>query len=427
VSATSGDVKAVENPDLPSLWRNRAFNLLWGSQALSDLGSSISSLALPLLTLGITGSPIQAGIVGTASAVARIAGQLPAGVIIDRVDRRRLMLVADAVSFGAYALLAWAILTDRVTLVWIVATAMITGLFTTAHMTAQFGAVRNIVPLQQVPEATARNEARLAAVNLVGPPIGGALYGFARGLPFVADAVSYLLSFIGIWLIRRPMQQERSEPHQHPVKEFLEGVKFTFTEPFLRAVLILAPPLNLAFNALAFAIIVILQQQGTPPVLIGTAETIIAVGALCGALAAPMLTRKVPLRHLVLYICWISVAVIAAGSLLTGSILLAVPMAIGIALGPATNAALFGYQAAITPDRLQGRVVSVIFTTAMSLSTVAPLIGGAFVAWWGGPATVLAISGIMAISAVAATFSKGIRSMRPLSEISREESTATAS
>lgn len=402
---------------LPSLWRNRAFNLLWGSQALSDLGSSMSSLAMPLLTLGITGSPIQAGVVGTSSALVRLLCQLPAGVVTDRIDRRKLMLVADLVRLVAYAVLAWAILTGRVTLPWIIITAMIASVFSVAHENAQFSAVRNVVPLEQVPDATARNEARGATVSLIGPPIGGALYGVARSLPFIADAVSYLLSFIGVFLIRKPMQQERSEPRQHPVKEMIEGVRFTLGEPFLRSVLLIAPPLNLVFNGLAFAIIVILQQQGTPPALIGTVETIFGIGLLGGALVAPVLARKVPLRQLIMGISWVTTAAIVVGAFLTGSILVAVPLMFAAALAPACNAALFGYQAAVTPDRLQGRVMSVIIMCAMSLASFAALLGGVLVHALGGPATILAFAAIMAVSAVASTVSKGVRKMRPLSEI----------
>jgi MFS family permease len=415
----AGDPTAHSAEKPPSLWRNKAFRLLWGSQALSDLGSSMSHLAMPLLTLGLTGSPVKAGIVGTSSAIVRLACQLPAGVITDRLDRRRLMLVADAVRLIAYALLGWVVLHGGVTLGWIVATAVITEVFSVAHENAQFGAVRNVVALTQVAEATARNEARGAAVSLIGPPIGGALYGVARSLPFLADAFSYLLSFIGIALIRQPMQQVRTEPREHPVKELVEGIRFTIGEPFLRAVLFIAPPINLAFNGISFAVIIILQQQGTPPALIGTVETGFGAGILVGALLAPTLARKIPLRWLVFGIGWAGVALMAVSAALSGSILIGIPMALAIMLGPACNAALFGYQAAITPDRLQGRVMSVIFLGAMSLSSLAALIAGVLVHAWGGPATVLTFAGIMAIAAITATTSKGIRKMRPLSEITQ--------
>ncbi|MEV0270451.1 MAG: MFS transporter [Hamadaea sp.] len=401
----------------PSLWRNKAFTLLWSSQALSDLGSSMSQLAMPLLTLAITGSPIQAGIVGTASAAVRLLCQLPAGVVTDRFDRKRLMLVSDAVRLCAYTLLAVLVLLDRVSLAWIMAVTMIATVFHVAHENAQFGAVRNVVPLDRVTEATARNEARGAAVSLVGPPIGGALFGFARALPFFADAVSYLLSFIGVALIRQPMQQERSEPREHPVKELAEGVKFTLSEPFLRAVLLIAPPINLAFNGMIFAMVVILQQQGTQPALIGFVETFIGVGLLVGALIAPRLSQRVPMRRLITGITWLGAALMASAALLTGSILVGIPVALAIMLGPACNAALFGYQAAVTPDRLQGRVMSVIFLLATSLASVSALLGGSLVHWVGGPATVLVFAGIMVIAAVAATFSQGVRGMKPLSEL----------
>jgi MFS family permease len=243
------------------------------------------------------------------------------------------------------------------------------------------------------------------------------LYGIARSIPFLADAVSYLLSFLSISLIRKPLQQERTAPAEHPITEVLEGVRFVAREPFLRAVLLIAPPINLAFNGMAFAIIVILQQQGVAPGLIGTVETIVGVGALLGAFMAPTLARRVPLRLLVLGICWVGAALMASGALLTHSILIAVPMAAAIFFGPACNAALFGYQAAVTPDRLQGRVMSVIFMVAMSLSSLAGVIAGTLVAWFGGPATVLAFAGFMAVAAVAATVSKGMRQMRPVEEL----------
>ncbi|NUR69368.1 MAG: MFS transporter [Hamadaea sp.] len=401
----------------PSLWRNRAFTLLWSSQALSDLGSSMSQLAMPLLTLAVTGSPIQAGIVGTSAAVVRLACQLPAGVVTDRIDRKRLMLVADAVRLSAYTLLGVLVLSDRVSLAWILAINMIATVFHVAHENSQFGAVRNVVPLDRVPEATARNEARQAAVSLVGPPIGGALFGLARALPFFTDALSYLLSFIGVSLIRQPMQQERSEPREHPIKELAEGVKFTLSEPFLRAILLIAPPINLAFNGIIFAMIVILQQQGTPPALIGTVETIVGGGLLVGALLAPMLSRRVPMRTLVIGITWLGTALLAGAALLTGSVLVGIPVALAIMLGPACNAALFGYQAAVTPDRLQGRVMSVIFLLATSLASLSALLGGTLVHLVGGPATVLVFAAFMGLSAVAATTSQGVRRMKPLSEL----------
>src|SRR3954471_24383254 len=93
----------------PRLWRNRVFNLLWVSQSLSDLGTAISSLAVPLLVLVITGSAVRAGVVAPPALGGGLACRLPAGVLADRLDRRRTMLLCDTVRLLAYAGLGWAI------------------------------------------------------------------------------------------------------------------------------------------------------------------------------------------------------------------------------------------------------------------------------------------------------------------------------
>jgi MFS family permease len=397
-----------------SLWRNRSFNLLWGSQFLSDLGANMSSLAFPLLVLAMTGSPVTAGVVGTGGSIARLLIRLPAGVVVDRVDRKRLMIACDAIRLLAYAGLAVLVVTHHATIPLIIVAAVIDaiggGLFNTAEMSA----VRNIVALDQVPAATARNEARGAASALIGPPIGGVLFSIGRAIPFLADAVSYAVSMIGISLIRQPLQQERTQPAGHPIAELREGLRFSWGKPFVRATILLAPALNLGFNGLIFAIVIILQHQGVAPGLIGTVDTILAIGGLLGAICAGAIQKRFSLRTTILGISWAGVALICVDSFFTHSILIAVPVAIALFLSPATNAAMFGYLAVVTPDEMQGRVMSVVFTAAMSLASIAPLIAGVLFTTLGATGTVLAFAGIMAFAAVTATVSKGIRTMGDL-------------
>lgn len=92
-----------------SLWRNREFTLLWTSQTLSDLGHAMTLPALPLLVLALTGDPVLAGLTGTVIAVTRLLVRLPAGVLADRIDRRRALIVCDVVRVIALAGLAVAL------------------------------------------------------------------------------------------------------------------------------------------------------------------------------------------------------------------------------------------------------------------------------------------------------------------------------
>ena len=400
-----------------NLWRNRDFNLLWISQSLSDLGNALSTLAVPLLILFLTGSPVQAGLVGTIGLVITAACRLPAGVLVDRIDRRRVMLACDAVRLVAYLALAVIVLDDRATLPAVIAVTVIGSACNAFFGTAEHSSLRNIVAPGQLPAAVARNEVRVYGMALAGPPIGGLLFGLARSLPFFGDAVTFLASFLGVALVRGPLQEERAELPAGHAAALAEGLRFVFGNPFLRAVLLIAAPLNLAINGIMFTIIVTLQRHGVAPAIIGTVETVVAVGGLLGALAAPSLHRRLPLPTLIRGICWAAAGFLAISALLTSSVAAAVPVAIAVFLGPASNAALFGHQAAITPDRMQGRVVSVVIVVATSVSAAAPLIAGVLIATLGSPAAVLLFAAAVAGSAIAAMVSPGIRSMEPIPEL----------
>jgi Major Facilitator Superfamily len=400
-----------------NLWRNREFNLLWISQSLSDLGNAIATLAVPLLVLALHYTPVQAGLVSTIGLVTMVLCRLPAGVLVDRIDRRRVMLACDAVRLIAYLMLAVLVLHDAATLPLVVAVTVIGAAGNAFFGTAEHSALRNIVWPDQLPAAVARNEARAYGTALAGPPIGGLLFGLGRALPFVGNAVTFLMSLIGVALVRRPLQEPRAGPPAGHTAALLEGLRFVFGDPFLRAILLVAAPLNFAIHGIIFTIIVTLQQHRTPPAVIGTVETIVAVGGLLGALAAPALHRRLPLPVLIRGICWAAAGFMAISSLLTASVLAAAPIAAAVFLGPASNAALFGHQAAITPDRLQGRVVSVVIVVATSVASAAPLMAGVLITAWGSRTAVLVFAACVAGSAVAATLSRGIRSMRPVGEL----------
>ncbi|WP_157756658.1 MFS transporter [Plantactinospora sp. KBS50] len=398
-----------------ALRRNRDFNLLWGSLTLSQLGSNISGLAFPLLVLALTGSPVQAGAVGTVAAVARVATRLPAGVLLDRVNRRTAMLVCDGVRLVAFGGLGVLVLTDHATLLLIGLTAVIESVGSAIFEIAERSALPMVVPLEQIPDAIARNSVRGAATALVGPPIGGTLFGIARALPFLADALSYLLSFIGIYLIRRPMQKDAAERERVPILRGLrDGLRFVFTHRFLRAYLFIAVSFNLAIQGTTFCLYLALRLHGVPPREIGFAEAILGLGGLAGGFLAGFLRRRLSLLALVRGICWGGAALLGVDALLAGRLVSAIPIAVVFLLLPAINSVLIGHQAAITPNEMQGRVASVLGTFAGGLATLGPLIAGAFVHGVGAPAAMIFSAAVMGVGALVATFGRGIREMRPV-------------
>ena len=150
--------------------------------------------------------------------------------------------------------------------------------------------------------------------------------------------------------------------------------------------------------------------------MIGLTETMVAAGGLLGALAAPALQRCVPFARLLSWLCWATTGFLLVSAQLTGSVAAAGPVGLAVFVGPACNAALFGYQAAITPDHLQGRVLSVIFVAAMSAAAAAPLLAGVFVTVWGSTASILLFAVVVAAAALTATLAPALRDVRPLEE-----------
>ncbi|GAB1639870.1 MFS transporter [Krasilnikovia sp. MM14-A1259] len=394
---------------MTTLWRNREFTLLWSSQSLSDLGTGVASLALSLLVLVETGSAVGAGLVGTVSMVARLVIRLPGGVLVDRYDRRRVMVVCDALRVAAFTALSLAVLAGQVSLWLILAVALVDSSAGAIFGAAEDASLRSIVPVEQLPAAVARNEARSYGTSLAGPPLGGFLFGLGHAVPFLGNALSYLVSVVAVLRIRRPLQGEREEQPQAYGAALAEGIGFVFANPFLRALLLIAAPLNFAIGGVLFTVVVALQRNGTPPAVIGLTETIVAVGGLLGAVFAPALQSRLTLPGLVRVICWAAAVLLAGSALLISNIGAAVPLAFAVFLGPACNAALFGYQAAITPDRLQGRVISIVMVVATSMAAMAPMAGGAMVATWSPSTAVLVFAAAVVGSALTATFSSGLR------------------
>lgn len=411
--------EATPAPPTP-LHRNRDFRNLWIGQAFSELGSSASALAYTLLVLALTGSPIQAGLVGSFALAARTVLGLPAGALVDRWNRKTVMLACEVVRVVALGALAAAILAGKASVPLILVIATIESAAAVLFGPAQTAALRHIVPTEQLGVASARNEARSYAAQLAGPPMGGALFSVTRAAPFLADAISYLISLISIARIKRPLQEERTQEHEPIRSSIWQGMRFLWNEPFLRATLYLGALLNGAFTGVMFVLVVVLEQRGVPAAGIGAAQSAILVGGFVGSLIAPWLQPRVRTPVLIVTICWLATGLVAASAFVPGTYTVAVLLALVIVAAPSINAGLFGYQIAITPDAMQGRVDSAGNLVAQALSPFAPLVGGLVVSRWGGGWAMGVFAAMLGIAAVIASTSRGIRSMRPLEDLAVE-------
>jgi MFS family permease len=400
--------------------------LLSAGQLLSEAGSQLTTVAYPLLVLGLTGSAAQAGLVGFAGLLPATAFGVLAGEAVDRLDRKRLMIWADAARAASVAALAVLIATGAVR-VWMVAViALVEGTGSVVFSGAQTGALRAVVPTTQLPDAVGVQQARRAAVSLVGPPLGGALFGIARALPFIADAASYAFSFVSVLAMRTPFQEARPADRSSLRARLLEGFRYLWSRPFLRTTTFLYAIGNFALPGIFLVIVVQGKRDGLSSGRIGGLFAVFAAFLLVGALASPLFRRRFSIRTIILielwtwlgsaaFLVWPDVRVLTAAIL---------PQAVAM---PVTDSVVVGYRIATTPDRLVGRVESVRKALGQVAAPLGPLVAGLLLETVSARATVAVFTACGVALALWGSLSPAIRGAPRLEDLSGHSGVGTPS
>ncbi len=395
------------------LRRNRDFVLLQTGQLLSSAGTQATAIAYPLLALALTHSAVKAGVVSFARTAPIAILAIPAGLAADRWNRRVLMIGADALRAAAMAGLAVSLLVRGVPFWVIPCVAFVEGIGTTVFNAAQPGALRAVVPMEQLPEAAGAQSGRSAAVHIVGPPLGGALFEAGRALPFLVDACSYACSTVSLLLMRVHFQEERAPEPGSARQRAAEGLRFTWQQPFLRTTAFLYGLLNFTALGLLFCIVVIGQSEGLSGGVIGLLTGLFAASVVVGSFLSPAVRRSLPVHAVLIlevwawlgcavFLLWPHAVVLAAGL---------VPVGLAV---PSTDSVVNGYRIAATPDRLLGRSESVRSAIALSAASCAPLAAGILLQHSTPRWTVACFTAWALGLAVWATLSRELRDPPPL-------------
>jgi MFS family permease len=391
----------------PPLHRNREFVALWIGNAVSWLGISISSFAYPLVVLQATGSAAKAGLVGSVLTATTFFLRLPAGALTDRWDRKRIMIVCDGGRAAASASLALALAFGRFHLWHVLIVAFLEGSLGTLFGPAESAAVRRVVAPEQRREAVALNTSRAQLPGLIGPPLGGALLSASRALPFVADAISYVVSLLAVLLIRTPL---RDPPSEHDdTRSIFEGIRWLWRRPFLRALLVWMGLGTLAFGGIGLVILVLARNRGASSIELGVMFSIMAIGSVAGALATPRLITRFSGRTLVVALAW----TLAAAMLLLlpahSAYLIGLLGAVANFLVPAVGAVLFSTIATDAPDHLQGRTTAGAIQISSMPAPLAPLAAGLLLGAVGARHTVMVYGAFLVAIAVVASLSRDLK------------------
>jgi MFS family permease len=402
-----------------SLRKNRSFLLLWLGVGVSNLGSTVAAVGFPLLLVFYGRSTVEAGWVGFAGLLPLLLIQLPAGVFVDRWDRRRTMIWCDVACLVGIGSVGVALLLDVLWLPHIMAAAFVEGTASIFYRLAERAAVSNVVAPEQLSTALSQNEARGRAAGLVGQPLSGAIFTFAKWAPFLFTAVMHTFALVSLLFIKDKFQRERVVERRDLRAELAEGISWLFRQRFLRSALLLMAVTNVLFQVLSLSMVVIVRDHGASPAVVGVIGAASGVGGVLGALSSSFVMKRVNLVTVMIgtLASW---AVLMFGiSTVPPLVPLAVLYALTTFLGALMNVVAGTYQMSITPDEMQGRIGSVGGLMASGANSLGALTGGFLLAAFSTSTTVAAISVVMFAVAVAALATPAIRAARHSQRIPR--------
>lgn len=400
-----------------SLWRNLDYLLLWSGQTISNVGTGVSTIAYPLLVLAVTGSPAQAGFISAARALIYAILVLPAGALVDRWDRKRAMIICDvgrALSLGSIALAA---ALGHLTLTLLYATSVVEVALGTFFNIAEVSCLPQVVAKEQLPDAMGRVQATDGIATLLGPPLGGVLFAVRALLPFLADALSYVVSIASLFFIRTSFQEQRSEKSRRMHEEIIEGLRWVWQQPLIRAMAFITGVNVFCGAGYTLIIIIIAQLHHAPDSVIGLIFGFGGAGGILGSVLVGPAQKRLSFAQIIVGTLWITALFWFALVALPEPILLGLITALLFFMVPFYNTAYISYRLALTPDALRGRVNSVARLIAFGFSPLGLALTGISLQYAGPRITVLIAVGVQALLALVATLNGAIRRARPLAEL----------
>jgi MFS family permease len=372
------------------LWRHRDFRNLWAAETVSQLGSQVSGLALPLVAVIVLEvSAFKVALLGVIEMAPFILISLPAGVWVDRLRRKPILVTADVGRALLLASVPVAYWLDVLTIWQLYVVGFAFGVLTVFFDVSYQSYLPSLVSREQLIEGNSKLEVSRSGAQLAGPGLAGVLVEAVKAPgAIVVDAVSFVLSAFFLFRIKAEEQAPtRAERQAGPgmKAEVAEGLRWVFGNRYLRWIAASTATFNF-FGNMIFAVYLVfaVRELGLRPGVIGLVFAVANVGYLAGALLANRLSRRFGVGP--------TIVIGASGS--TSLLLLAVaprsnPIPFLIAsqaissMGvPIYNITQLSYRQAITPRRIQGRMNSVMRFIVWGVMPLGALLGGAIASWF---------------------------------------------
>jgi MFS family permease len=347
-----------------NLWRHPDFMKLWTAETISQFGTQVTLLGLPLIAiLLLKANAFEVGLLATVEFLPFILFGLPAGAWVDRLRRRPILIIGDVGRALSLASIPIVYEIGHLTLIQLYIVAFTNGVLTVFFDVAYQSYLPSIVERDQLVEGNSKLEGSRATAQLAGPGMAGALIQWL-GAPIavIVDAVSYVGSAICVFLIRRPEPPVLVHPEgkQKIRSEIAEGLRYVLGNRLLRAIAACTASSNL-FTNMAFSVFILyaVRQLDLTPGAIGVIFGIGNIGALLGAFSGSALARKLGVGPTIV----LSAVIFGPPALLVplASPSFPYPYLVGAMFVGSFGSVIYnvnqvGLRQAITPLRMQGRM-----------------------------------------------------------------------
>ena len=380
---------------------------------VSTLGSHAAGIVYPLLVLALTGSPETVGWVTALRSTPFVLLCLPVGAMVDRWDRRRVMLVCDVGRFFVVGSLPLAMWWADPTLAHIIAVAVVEGTLMVFYNLAEVAALPRVVPRPLLPQASAYNQAGWAAAGIAGPALGTGLFQLSRALPFCVDALSYAVSAFTLWRLKgdfspTPVSLSSTVPRNLRA-EVMEGLRWLWHEKIVRQMALLTGSMNFVESAIPLLLIVMAQRMGASAAQIGLIVSAAGVGGVLGAWVGGGIQRRFSFGQIIVTTTVLMALLFPLYGLSPGLFWLGLVHGLMSFVGPIYNVVQFSHRIALIPQGLEGRVNAGFRFLAHLPSPIGAALCGVMIERAGTSITLAFFATVFGVLAVAAAASSTIR------------------
>jgi MFS family permease len=364
--------------------RRSDFWKYWAGQTVSNLGSSITLFALPLLVFKLTDSALNLGITTAATFLPYLLFGLLLGALMDRVDRKRLMILADLGRAAVISTIPVLAFSGHLVVWWIYVVSFLHATLTICFESGEFAAIPNIVGREDLVSANGRIQASYSGASIVGPLLAGVLITL---LPFadllLLDAGSFLVSCASLLLVRTSFNSgEQGVERKHIGQDVIEGLRYVLGHPVLRNISLMMALYNFVGTTFTAQLVLFAKDRlSANDAQVSLLYSAGSIGIVVLSLLAGVLRKRWTFSRVALGALMIEgiVTIIFAWTRMywLALILQALMMGLGILFNINTSS----LRQAIVPDALLGRVMSIAAVLAWSAIPIGSLLGGLLISW----------------------------------------------